>query len=80
MKDPHLKWYGLHHGWIGAGMAAGGFIILMYAVIPALVVIAIGLFLFIEDVVQHAIQHSTPGYRSPVNRLWGWIVRKWRER
>ena len=38
--------------------------------------IAVGAYLMYDDIRQHRRQHTHPGYRSPVNKLWGWILRK----
>jgi hypothetical protein len=80
MKDPHLKWYGLHHGWIGLGINGVGFLVVFFHPFWAWVLFAIGGYLMLDDMMQHTRQRTQPGYRSPVNKLWGVIVRKWRER
>ena len=80
-RDPHLNPVQWHHGYIGAVLQTAGLVTILaaperhwLAVVGLLVGIA-GTLLVIDDLIQHAIQHYRPGYRSPVNKLWGKILR-----
>jgi len=67
-----------HHGYVGLAALAGSFVYVLAVDRPhwiaALVWLA-GLWLLADDAYQHWRQHYEPDYRSPVNRLWGWMLR-----
>ena len=82
-RDPHLTPKAKHHGYWGLLLMAGGFIALLSISTQAglyisEIVMAIGLWLVLDDWYQHAKQHGTPYYRSPINKLWSKILALYR--
>ena len=83
-RDPHLDPLQWHHGYVGVGLMLGSLLITLLlptntVSVNRLVIISVitgtGLWLFIDDLCQHLTQHYHPGYRSPVNKLWGKVLR-----
>jgi sulfite exporter TauE/SafE len=77
MRDPHLTIKGWHHGFIGLGAGAVGLALILVApdrhlafIIPSALLCVFGVFVFVDDVVQHVVQHWRPGFRSWVHKLW----------
>lgn len=74
MAKQFLK--GVHHAHLGILLLIAGFYILFYYLYIGLVIAGLGLWLFIDDVYQHAVHHYNPAYRSPVNRLGAWVWKR----
>jgi len=87
-KQWHHGYVGIVLGTVGLGTLLGALAVILSTDDLALVriafrlsvgcviTIAIGVWLAIDDTYQHRRQHTHPGYRSPVNKLWGKILRK----
>ena len=80
-RDPHLTPYAKHHGYIGLALSAAGLVVILSThntrlADAGLVAGIIGVLLVADDLFQHHRQHRHPLYRSPVNKLWGWILRR----
>jgi hypothetical protein len=43
----------------------------------ALFIIGLGFIIVGDDVIQHYIQYTNPGYRSPLHQLYGATLYKW---
>lgn len=90
-RDPHLSPLQWHHGYIGVGFVIVGALALLaelisiltdrepklWLFITGLSLIGVGVYLAIEDRYQHNRQIYEPGYRSPINKLWGKVLRLW---
>lgn len=81
-RDPHLTIKGIHHGILGILPFVAGLWIVLEAplrsiehIVGAGALAVLGLWLMVDDLFQHIKQHWAPGYRSPVNRLYGKILR-----
>lgn len=62
-----------HHGYTGAlvvGLACG---VITWTMPTAWALFVAGSLLVLDDVLQHQTLFR---YRSPVNRLWGWLLRR----
>jgi hypothetical protein len=92
-RSPHLNPCQLHHGYVGGALiitsAITGLFGLIYILVTATTIwwpliagicqLIIGAWLLGDDYLQHARQTRNPEYRSPVNKLWGHILRAWRK-
>lgn len=67
----------LHHFYVGLVLVVVGFVIVFKGPQTVGLVVGIaGLYLMGDDLIQHWVQRNfTWAYRSPVNRLWRWILR-----
>ncbi|MCK5602980.1 hypothetical protein KAR91_13945 [Candidatus Pacearchaeota archaeon] len=80
-RDPHLTPLAKHHGYIGLALSAVALVVILSArdtwlADAGFVAGIIGVLLVADDLFQHHRQHRHPLYRSPVNRLWGWVLRR----
>jgi hypothetical protein len=81
-RDPHLAVKQWHHGYVGLALQIAGLVTILAApekhwiIYVALGIYFVGGLLMLDDIAQHYWQHFRPGYRSPVNRLWAWILRR----
>ena len=80
-RDPHLGVRQWHHGYFGAVLYLGSLVLVLrtstpWHVIAGAIGAMTGILLMLDDITQHIAQQVQPGYRSPINRLWGWILRR----
>lgn len=63
---------GVHHFWIGIFLLCVGFVALLnlHAAVWTICT-GLGIWLCVDDTIQHRRQIKHPEYRSPVNRLYG---------
>lgn len=66
---------GFHHAYLGLATMIVGFL-LIWALWPAaLAVMAIGFYVFADDVYQHIRQRREPEYQSPLHRMHDYLYR-----
>jgi len=80
MRPPvKFYWRGVHHSYLGAWFAAFGIFFLWMNTGNGLeglnilysLFIAVGVYLIVDDVIEHTITADTPG-----RRLWEWMIHK----
>lgn len=82
-RDPHLVPLAKHHGYVGIALQIAAIVVILAApntrlADVGLVAGIVGVLLLVDDLYQHHRQHRHPLYRSSVNRLWGWILRRFK--
>jgi hypothetical protein len=80
MKPPvKFKWRGVHHGYLGLWFAAFGIFFLWMNQgnsldrlnLGYLVCVVVGVYLVIDDFIEHVFTELTP-----MRRLWDWMVKR----
>lgn len=73
-----MNLFEIHHGYWGLLMMLIGFAGIFYSVALWLCfsLMGLGLLIFIDDAIQHAIQRNNPDYLSPLHR-WFYALIRW---